>query len=182
MSFRRKASGEHTHLAIRIEGFDAEAETRLNIDLSVSRPHFATDDDLVFPTSNRLIIRGRSTYPEARSGESYEITVWGRSTRRAPLTLKEIHVHDDHHVPVYRKYRGEDIPVYKVPPGLGTLERRRNDRVWQAWISDEPRLVSDMLLLLRLERPLFMAIHEMKAERRRWIRSISLQTTDPVQE
>jgi hypothetical protein len=182
MSRRKKTTEEHTHLAIRVEGFDARAEAGLHIDLLSSRPVFATKDDLVFPASTKLILRGRSTYPEERAGDAYEITLWGEKSGRAKLTLKDIHVHDDHHVPLYRKYRDEEVPVYEVPSGLATLERRRADRVWQAWITDEPRLVSDMLLLLRLERPLFLAMHEMKVERRRWIRSISLQTTDPSQE
>jgi hypothetical protein len=182
MSRRKKASEEHTHLAIRVDGFDARAEVGLHIDLLSSRPVFATKDDFVFPASTRLILRGRSTYPEERAGDAYEITLWGEPSARARLTLKDIHVHDEHHVPLYRKYRGEDVPVYEVPSGLATLERRRADRVWQAWISDEPRLISDTLLLVKLERPLFLAIHEMMVERRRWIRSISLQTTDPSQD
>jgi hypothetical protein len=180
---RRSRKGEaHTHLAIQVEGFEADVEARLHIDLITSRPAYATDEDPVFPASTRLKIRGHATYPEGRAAEAYEITLWGNSSGRTPMTLKEIHVHDEHHVPMYRKYRGEDFPVYRVPSGLSTLERRREDKVWQAWINHEPRLVSDMLLLMKLERPLFLAIHEMKVERRRWIRSISLQTTDPAQE
>jgi hypothetical protein len=182
MSRRSKKSEEHTHLAIHVQGFDAEVEARLNIDLATSRPLYSTEDDPVFPTSTRLVIRGRSTYPKERAGDVYEISLRGQTSSRTQLALKDIHVHNEHHVPIYRKYRGEDVAVYKVPSGLATLERRRADRVWQAWISDEPRLVSDMLLLMRLERPLFLAIHEMKFERRRWIRSVSLQTSDPGRE
>jgi len=39
-----------------------------------------------------------------------------------------------------------------------------------------------MVLLLRLERPLYLTIEEVQFERERWIRDISLQTVDPTVE
>lgn len=127
---------------------------RLNMDLTASHSHFATYGDLVFPAFSRLQIRCNAPYPEGRAGEAYEITLCGRSSSRTRLALKDIHMHDEHRVPMYRKDRGREFPVYKVPSELSTLERRREDKVWQAWIIHEPRLVSDMPLLTRL----FLAI------------------------
>jgi len=90
---------------------------------------------------------------------------------RTKLTLKD--VCDEFHVPVYRPYRGQQIPVYKDVRGLAAIDNRTpvHDRVWQSWIPDDPRVAH-----------LLLSIHEMKSERQRWIRSISLQTTDPANE
>jgi len=42
--------------------------------------------------------------------------------------------------------------------------------------------VNDALVLLGQQATLFIALHERKAERTRWIQRISLQTTDPAEE
>jgi hypothetical protein len=44
------------------------------------------------------------------------------------------------------------------------------------------QLTTGMLILLGHDRQLYLHVHEMKAERQRWIRSIALQTTDPATE
>jgi hypothetical protein len=44
------------------------------------------------------------------------------------------------------------------------------------------RLVTDALVLLAKPETLFVALHEHKIDRARWIRRISLQTTDPAEE
>ena len=43
--------------------------------------------------------------------------------------LKDIHVRDKHEVPMYRKYDGGQIPVYKVPHGMGVLGKRHAEAV-----------------------------------------------------
>jgi hypothetical protein len=54
--------------------------------------------------------------------------------------------------------------------------------IWTAWINVLPRLVSDMLAILNTSRPTWISLHETKYGRVRWIRDISIQTTDPAEE
>jgi hypothetical protein len=46
----------------------------------------------------------------------------------------------------------------------------------------EPRLVTDMLMILTSGRKTFLLLYEKKANRERWLTGISLQTTDPAVE
>src|SRR5262249_47650194 len=131
--------------------------------------------------STKLYLRGHVTHPKERAGETYEVTVSGESSARMQLKLKDVHAYEDH-APVYRTYKGEDIPVYRAPPGFATFQRRRRVGASRAWIRMERQVVTDMLLLAQLKRPLFLAIQEMKFEGERWIRSISLHTIDPSAE
>jgi hypothetical protein len=72
--------------------------------------------------------------------------------------------------------------VYDIPHGLAVIERRRSDGAWTASVPVEPKLVTHMLILLGHGSQTYLSIHERRLERRRWIRSISLQTTDPAKE
>jgi hypothetical protein len=179
MRRRKRRSNEDTELTIKVERFEADVEVRLNLELSTVHPSSDDrDDEPVFPASTKLRIRGHATQPQERAGEAYEITLSGEPSARMQLKLKDVHVHDEGHAPVYRTFKGEDIPVYNAPPGFATFQRRRKDGVSHAWITLEPRIVTDMLLIAQLKRPLFLAIDEMKVEKERWIRGISLQTAD----
>ena len=66
------------------------------------------------------------------------------------------------------------LPLYEPSPGLSVLERRRGDDTWQAYLPVEPKLTTDMLILPGKDRQLDLSIHAMKAQRRGWIRSVSL--------
>lgn len=91
--------------------------------------------------------RGKSTYPPERAGESYEVTIKGDPSHRSRITLKDVHARSEHDVPLYRPYRGTQIPIYECPPGLSTLERRWHD------------------MLLGQSRQLYLCIHESKGNR-----------------
>jgi hypothetical protein len=150
--------------------------------VSRRRPFNDLPDDFVFECSTELVIRGVACYPAERADERYEITLRAKDPRGLRLRLKDIQARDEHHVPVYRQYRGNHFPVYEPPPGLSTIERRRADGTWQAFLFVEPTLATDMLILLGQNRQLYLSIHELKADRRRWLRSISLQSSNPADE
>jgi hypothetical protein len=181
---RKKSEDEHTFLRIEVKKYEVRVETSLNLNLRGVRPLFARDDDLVYTFFSSLEITGVSTYPEERAGHCYEITVYGHETHSGDfaLTLRDVQARDEHSAPLYRSYRGEEIPVYNCPPGIATIDRQHGATTWQAWVFVARRLASDMLVLLGQRRPLYLAIHERKTERQRWIVSLTLQATDPAED
>jgi hypothetical protein len=182
---RNKSEDEYTHLAIRIERYEAEADASINHDVYYPQHAFNLDDrDPVFRFITRIVIFGKATYPDERAGDAYELTVYGDDapSRYLQAKLEDIQVRDERRVPQYRTYRGTQVPVYKAPNGLGLLQKERGEARWTAWINVLPRLVSDMLTLLGTDRALYVALQERKQGRDRWVRSLSLQTTDPAEQ
>lgn len=145
---------------------------------------FTRSDDLAYEFSTTLHITGVCQAPIKRKGEKFSISVTGRELHAGEhsLTLKDFQARDEHWLPKYKMYRGEQIPVYDPPRGFGLLSRERGTGIWRAWFWMTPYLVSDMLLLLSQARPLFVQIHEYKSGRDRWIKSLSLQTMPPEEE
>src|ERR1022692_2772581 len=76
----------------------------------------------------------------------------GERASRSPLRIKDIHARDKNESHMYRIVRGQQVPVLNIPKGVTTIERRRSDNVWAAWVFVEPRLVTDMLLVLAAGR------------------------------
>ena len=187
MTKRRRKSAtleEHTLLGIEISDFKARSSAALNHDLRNSWPRFARDDDLVYEFGTSLEITGTSIYPSERANDTYELSVHGHELRRGDfsLKLKDCQLRDEYGVPRYKSYRGQQLPVYESPPGLGMLDRRRGTGIWYSWVYVMPGLVHDMLLLLMQSRPLYISLHERKTGRERWIQSVSVQTTNPADE
>lgn len=89
------------------------------------------------------------------------------------------HMMDDDGARKYRKVRGEEIPVYDVPDGLGLIEKVRGEKRWSGFCWVSPGTVSDMLALLPHVHPLYISIHERKVGRTRWINGLSLQMSHP---
>ncbi|WP_027037099.1 hypothetical protein [Mesorhizobium ciceri] len=132
----------------------------------------------------RLTVAGIATYPEERAGETYEVTIYGDNLGSGDIraTVKDVQERDDRCAPKYLQYRGRQIPIYKPPPGMGLIDKIHGERRWTAWLRVSPRFTSDALALLGNGRALFLAIHERKTNRTRWVQSASLQTTDPAEE
>lgn len=145
---------------------------------------FTRSDDLAYEFVTTLQITGVCQAPVKRKGEKFSISITGRELHAGErsLTLKDFQARDEHWLPKYRMYRGEQIPVYDPPRGFGLLTRERGTGIWRAWLWVPPYLVSDMLSLLSRDRPLFLRIHEYKSGRDRWIKRFSLQTTLPEEE
>jgi len=182
---QRKPKEEHTHLAIRVEQYEAHVEASVNH--NVYAPQYAwdlDDDDALYQFTTQLTIKGISTYPEERADDEYELTIYGNDTRsrRLDATLKDAHARDEHGLPRYREYRGRQIPIYNPPSGLGLLDKVRGEPRWAAWLFVAPRFVSDALVLLGHGKKMFLAIHESKNKRTRWVQSLTLQTADPAEE
>ncbi len=176
---------EHAHLAIRVDGYEAKIGATINH--NVFAPQFAwnlEDDDPLFEFVTQLVISGTITYPEERSGASFEITFLASNTGSKDFqsTLKDVQARDEHGVPEYRIYRGRQIPIYKPPKGMGLVDKIRGEASWVAHLRVSPSFVSNALALLTTGRRLFLAVNERKSDQTRWIQSANLQTTNPAEE
>lgn len=180
---RRRPEDSHTQLAIHVERYDVSIDASINH--SVYAPQHAwnlNEEDPVYQFTMRLTITGIASYPEDRAGDVYEVTIHGDDAPSMDhnARLREARARDKNGSPKYRKYRDVDFPIYNEPKGLGFLEKARGESTWRAWVFAPTRFGRDMLALLNQGRDLYMGIYERKIDRARWIRNLTLQTTDPA--
>ncbi|TJW88257.1 MAG: hypothetical protein E5V92_06150 [Mesorhizobium sp.] len=176
---------EHTHLAIRVERWDASVEAAINYNVYVPESAWNSDaDDPLYRFTEQLTVGGKSIYPEERAGDTYEVTIYSNNLYSGDIraTLKDVQARDERGSPKYRQYRGRQIPIYIPPPGMGLIDKVRGEPRWTVWLRVSPRFTTEALALLRDERSLFLAVHELKKGRRRWVQNLSLQTTDPAEQ
>jgi hypothetical protein len=181
----KKSADEHAHLSLRIENHRVRVSTRINH--YVHSPQYAwrdIQDDPVFEFVTHLDIEALCTDPSVRAGDTYDLTIYSDVNLESATywKLKDVQVVDEHRVPQYRTYRGKEIPIYKPPNGMGTLEKVTGEARWHGTIWAQPRYVNDLLILLGHQRQLYVAIHERKIERQRWIQGVEIQTNDPADE
>jgi hypothetical protein len=98
------------------------------------------------------------------------------------MKLKDLQARDARGSLRYRTYRGKDLPMYDRPKSFGLLNKTRGEARWTGWLFLPTRSASDMLVLLSQKRDLFLAVHERRNGRTRWIHGMSLQTSDPSEE
>jgi hypothetical protein len=142
------------------------------------------EDDPLFEMRSQLTISGTFAAPKDRAGDRLEITVYGEDSPHSDIhwRLKDVRAVDKHDIPITRTYRGRTFDVYRAPKGMATLSKLRGERKWTMALFVSPSLLSDLLVLLGLRKPLFLGIHEQKINRDRWVQSVTLQTTDPTDE
>ena len=179
---RKRFTADHTFLSIKVSQYQIAVGESIDINLRTTVPRSWGDSDHEVSLDFRLNIAGSCTYPEHRAGDSYKITLYGERAARERLTFEDIRVRDKYNAPIYRKYRGQDYPVFKLPSGLGTVERRRGTREWHTTLFLGPHSVGRMLAVLSLGSDHYVSIDECKIDRQRWVRGFSLQTTDPAKE
>ncbi|MEZ0018231.1 hypothetical protein [Sinorhizobium fredii] len=181
---RKSPVSEHTILTVRVESHEANLEAGISHD--ALSPEHAWDLDLdepLYTFATQIEIRGTVIYPENRTGEAWELTIYdGRRSHYLTATLKDTHVRDERGSPQYRTYRGKHIPVLKPPKGMGIVDKVRGKRAIRSWLYVSPRFLSDALALLGQGRTLYLAAHEVKDGRDRRLRSLRLQTSDPSDE
>lgn len=181
---KRRAEETHTHLAISVQNFGASSSASINHAAYGSNSSWYADgEEPVYVLRNQLTVSGKAIDPDERSGDWYDITLSGGSPTTSfdlDAKLKDLAERDEYGAPRYRKYRGRDVAIYKPPPGLGLLEKVRGETAWTAWLFVKPALIEQWLALLTSTSDLYVAVHECKAKRHRWIRSIELSTIDPA--
>jgi hypothetical protein len=152
-----------------------------------NNPQYAwrdTQDDPLFEFETHVELKALCSAPNTSAGETYNLTIYSDVNSESAIywKLKDVQVVDEHRVPQYRTYRGKRLPIYRPPNGIGTLEKQRGARHWNGTMWAQPRYLSDVLILLGSHRQLYLAIHEKKIERQRWIQSVAIQTTDPAED
>jgi len=182
---RKKPEVIHETLSIIINAYEICSNAGVNHDVVSPEYAFNLDlDDPLYEAKTQLTIEGTGQYPRDREGHKFEVTIYGDDapSRLMDLQLKDVQERDKYGSPKYRSYRKQELPVFKDINGMALLSKVRGENAWTAWINVAPRAVTDMLLVLREERTRYLSIHEVKEARNRWIRSIRVQTTDPMDE
>lgn len=179
---RAKTKKINTLLALRLQRYSGHVGAAINSELHI--PAFRYEGTRIFSFSSRLELAATAYWPEERAGQEFAFTIYGLShyDERLQQTLKDCQERDNEGGLRYRKVRGELRPVYDVPEGIGILDKVRGTQNWTgaAWVA--PHTISDMLALLPTVDPLYVFLHEVKVGRNRWIKGITLQTTDPAEE
>lgn len=176
---KKKPTVEYELLSIALSGYRASVDASINHKARDKRYQYA--DPSIYEFQSSLELEGVCDYPDERSGDRYFIKVNGWETEEGEFEarLSDRHVRNEDGTRKYRKVRGEEIPVYDVPEGLGLIEKVRGTKEWSGFCWVSPRTVSDMLALLPQVRPLYISIHERKVGRTRWINELSLQMSHP---
>lgn len=177
---KQKTPLKSVRLVIRVDSYEVSADASPNIFLKVGRASDTSRDSLVFEYRTSLEIAGTCISPPKRNGEKFELSVHSDESSFLRLTLKDIQERDEHHSPIFREHRGKREPVYRQIPGIATIARRRETGAWHAWMGIDPRLVTDMLIILGRSAPTYLAIYESMVDRQRWVESLSLRTSDPT--
>jgi hypothetical protein len=182
---KRRRAKQNPRIAAyaKVDSYDVRTSFGFNIFLVGRIRDDLSGDAEVFDSATQLLIRGNYIEPKDRLGERIELTVYSRRSDRETLRVKDVHSREKNVSRIYRMYRGDRVPVLDLPHGVTTICHRRADRLWTSSIFVEPRLVTDMLTqLMSPHRTLFISFYEVKAERERWLTSLSLQTIDPAVE
>ena len=122
--------------------------------------------------------------PSERGGHEIFFGFFGddQPSSRHDVIIKDVQAKGKYDEPQYRYFRGLQIPIYKPPKGLAIMHKTRGESEWSVWFRVPLHFVSNMVQLLGQKEELFVALHECKFERKRWVRSIELKTTNPDEE
>lgn len=172
----------YTLLALRLEQYSAQVDAVINPDLH--SPYFRYEGTRIYSFSSNIELGATAHWPDERAGEEFTFTIYGLSPYDEKLrqTLADRQERDEKGSLKFRKVRGQYCPVYNVPEGIGIVDKVRGTQNWSgtAWVG--PNTISDMLQLLTTVAPLYIFLHELRIARKRWIKGITLQTTDPAEE
>lgn len=173
---------KYTELGIEIVTYRIRLNAAINYEVRDERRR--DDDTPVYRFDSSIEIEGTITYPKMRCSDWYKLDLNNGEPTPGELTSKlaDYHVRDEHGMRQYRRMRGKELPVYKLPYGVGHMYRIRGTKTWYgfAWITSQ--LMTDMLTVLLHVRPLYLSINECRIERTRWISGLTLQTVDPIDE
>lgn len=177
-----KSKKTYTFLALRLRQHSAHVDASINHELH--SPNFRCENTRIYSFTSHIELDATAYWPDERADEEFSFTIYGLSPYNQKLkkTLNNCHERDEEGALRFQKVRGELRPVYNVPQGIGLLNKIRGTQNWSgtAWVG--PNTISDMLQLLTTVAPLYIFLHELRIARKRWIKGITLQTTDPAEE
>ena len=117
---------QHTFLCIFISNYSVRSEASINTNLKLTRPIFYDLEDPAYHFITTLEISGLCSYPEERAGDNYQI-IFREGEMHAgehEAKLKDYQERDEYGAAIYRKYRGEMIPVFVAPQGIATINKK----------------------------------------------------------
>lgn len=183
MSTSRRTKERYSFLCIEVTSLSASVDAGVNHKARDYR-RYGGENLRVYRFDSQLELGGACTWPAETAGDQYSITVYGRPQGDEELdsTLKDHALKAADGTPRFRTRKGHQEPVYRLPEGIGLLQKRRGAPLWNGWVWVHEQTVSQMLTLASWWQPLFIQIHEHKVGRHRWINGLTLQTTDPAEE
>ncbi len=181
-SGKKQKKLEHSFLTIPVDSYQASTSADPNSKV-LGTPRYVNEEEPAIVFHTRLEISGTCTDPPARAGEPYTIMLYKEAfpTGDLALKIKDLCQHDKAGSPIYRRYRGRQYPRYDEPPSLGLVEKAWGERCWTICAQLTTPFFCDALILLNGNKHLYVAVHERKVGRTRWVRSLSLQTNDPAE-
>ena len=171
------------YLTIKIEDFNIMVETSINSEARRRRPE--SDSVNLFRDGPFIEITGDCTSPADRANERYRIAIFKNANGVIDFDAKirDVHVIDKDGLPKYRKAGGRLLPVYDIPEGFAVISRKRGPVNWDGglWMPNET-ITQLLIVLTRMQHPLYLRIHERKIDRTHWLDGLSLHTSDPTDE
>ncbi len=175
-------ASEYSINHIKLTEYSASVDASINYKVRDARNY--ESNAKVYGFTSSLELKGIYIYSDDRDNEEIQLTVHG--TDEGPLdfdtTLADCQASDDKGNYKFRKMKGQEIPVYDVPKGIGHLERQRGTKIWSGFVWVNHQIITNMLTLLPTVSPLYLTIHERKVERNRYIVGLTLQTNHPDEE
>lgn len=178
---RTRTTEEYSQISISVDDYEVRASGGINIELVGSGPITADKDAPVFTFDTSLRLMGRCNYPDDRAGHRFTVELLGvsRDSRHLNISVEDLYERDQYGSTKYKKYRHGSYPVVREPPSLGIIEKIRGEEHWHCWIPIEGRMVSDSMILVAGNKPVYISMTERKSNRVRHVRHISIQTIDP---
>ncbi len=183
MKRRKKKEPAYAFITIKVDDYSVRADAGINTSLLGSRRFFDNEEKHVHEFDTKLEITGLCTDPGDRAGHRFEIRVYGeQDIDQRTLRIKDLHERDKEGDHRYRTYRGGEYPVYAPPPPVAYIDKVRGENRWITWLWVPPRMVTDNLIILSGNKPVYISLHEIKEGRKRRIQNLTIQITDPAEE
>jgi len=182
MPRQKKPVEEYCHSTVKISDFEASVTASINWEIHDKRRR--SPDTNLYEFDSHLHLYGDYIYPDERIGHTCSITVSSRDPNNDLLnpTLDNFQVREDDGSRKYRKARGQLDPVYRIPKGMGLFGKTRGKNNWDGTIWVPQHIVAQMTVLLTSSRTLYIEMIDIKAERKRRLTHLSLQTSNPIED
>jgi len=179
---KKSPKPEYYTLFYKLTDYEVAVDASINYEVRDKRNQYS--DANVYSFSSRMELEGVCIHHEDREGHIGLFTIYGTDSERHGLDiqLKDCHEMDDDGDRKYRRVRGQSVPVYNVPKGIGHIEKVRGEDAWAGWAWVKPQTFNDMLILLSSVKPIYISIHELKIGRVRHMVSFTLGNKDPEEE
>ncbi|MCU7805688.1 MAG: hypothetical protein KZQ96_21085 [Candidatus Thiodiazotropha sp. (ex Lucinoma borealis)] len=179
-----KSTPQYTLLSITIENYEARCTAGINLDLLGPAQYIENEDEFTYRFDTTLEISGVCIDPEERSGEQYDITIYTADPESWQLQsrIRDLREQDEQGITKCKKLKSGEYPIYREPPSIGFLDKVRGENRYTMAIWLGPLMITDTLILLSRKKQTYISIHEKKFDRKRRIKTFTIQTLDPANE